>query len=115
MKGASEENYRYLRADMPNIKDRKEYCQKQVVNAVKACKNSQLSNPIPIRVEPSPNTAYPLVSKTMIVDNNTQAGRIYFLLREAIRLNKTDGLYLYCGNLLVMYGTDLRALYDTKK
>lgn len=51
----------------------------------------------------------------MIVDGSTLAGALYVKLRERIKLKKTDGLFLYCGNLLVMYSTQLRTLYETKR
>ena len=47
----------------------------------------------------------------MIVDDTSAAGLIYFQLRNTFKLNKQDGLFLYCGNLLVMCATDLKKLY----
>ena len=39
------------------------------------------------------------------------AGILYKRSDKKIKLSKTQGLYLCCGELLVMYNTDFKTLY----
>lgn len=109
-----DDTYQYLRIDMPNLQDRKKYCQRLLDDAIKKSKDSPLFMPIPIRIQPSKDTKYNFMFKSVVVDNNI-SGVLIVMVRNKIKLSKSQALYLYAGDLLVNYNSDLKTLYEKKK
>ena len=109
MQRQSEEGFKYLRKDLPNLEDRKQYCQ-----TLLATKGAKVHDPIPVRVEPCKDTKFKQLFRSYVVSNQP-AGILYSKICEHVSLSKVNGMFLYCDDLLVTYNTDLRMLYSKKK
>ena len=70
--------------------------------------------PIPIRIEPSETSKYKQVYRSIVIDSQT-AGAVYVVIRKELGLRKDESVFMFNGNLLLMYNMDFKEIYEKKK
>lgn len=104
---------RPLKQELPNLEQRREYC-----NSLVKRLSGHMQYPIPIRIEPSEssvaNSKYKRVYRSIVIDSQS-SGAVYVVIRRELGLKKDESVFMFNGNMLLMYNMDFKEIYEKRK